>query len=251
MLTRTKLTCSNYPKPELLRQGYCFVPGNTFELTPSQWQGLEIVKRQFDLLRADPYAPSANRFRQFRRYTLLTYGGLFPRPGEETKYEQSLNLNNEAGGYERHFDPIPDHLADSDFLKDLILFDFDNSEFQRSQLNAPIEVSLHFIRMLATPNMPGVSVPDCLHKDGEPYTWIHLVNRLDVDGGESLVADNDKRLLFQKTLEQPLDTVGVVDDMVYHQAKRVYVRNGVLRGHRDVILIDFTPMARSTVQNVA
>lgn len=243
MLNRTELTCSLCPKSELLRQGYCYIPGTTFALTPIQRQGFESIKRHFASLPADPYAADGNRFRQYRRLTLLTYGGLFPRPGEESKYEQSIELNKEAGGHERRFDPVPDRLANSAFLKDMILFDFENSAFSRSQLNAPIDVGLHFIRLLATSNTPGVSVPDCLHKDGEPYTWIHLVDRIDVVGGESLVADNAKQPLFEKTLEEPLDTVGVVDEMVYHQVKSVHVRNGVCKGYRDVILVDFTPSA--------
>ena len=47
-------------------------------------------------------------------------------------------------------------------------------------------------------------------------TWIHLVSRQGIQGGESLVADNDKKILLRATLSECLDTVAVWDETVYH-----------------------------------
>jgi hypothetical protein len=41
---------------------------------------------------------------------------------------------------------------------------------------------------------------------------------------------------------KPLDSIGIVDDLVWHQVKPVHVDGHGKVGFRDVILIDFTPM---------
>jgi len=67
-----------------------------------------------------------------------------------------------------------------------------------------------------------------------------------VTGGEIVVVDNNKRIILETILEESIDTIGVVDSKVYHQAKRVVVKSGETEGYRDVILIDFTPMVALT-----
>ena len=91
--------------------------------------------------------------------------------------------------------------------------------------------------------VPGVGVPNCLHKDGEPVTWIHLMNRKGVDGGENIITDNSqKQVLCETTLNAPLDSIGIVDEMVWHMVKPVRVAEPAAVGVRDVILVDFTPL---------
>lgn len=243
MRKQLDLACSANAKQQMIENGFCYVHGHQFLLSDELRNDFSKVRQRFNELPRDPYGGGANRFRNLRRYSLLPYADvLVPRPPEASTYEQSVALNKDAGGFVRRFEAIPDRLVSSRFLLALIKFDFNNSVFSESAMNTPIDVGVHLIRLLAEPGKPGAGVPDCLHKDGEPFTFIHLVDRVDVVGGESIVADNDKRTLFETTLEQPMDTIGVVDEQVYHQVKRVNVKEGVSRGYRDVILIDFTPM---------
>jgi hypothetical protein len=234
-------------KERMLRDGFCHIKLTDLNLSPGEISRLEEIQQHFNSLSQDSYNLGANRFRQIRRYTLLPYADvLTPRPVTASAYLQNLNFNPEAGGQLRHFDPIPDMMAGNSLLLSLIRRDFSLSEFGKQTLAGPIDVGVHFIRMLAEPGKPGISVPDCLHKDGEPFTWIHLVNRVNVIGGENIIADNNKAIIYETVLEAPLDTIGVDDAHVYHQAKRVFVKEGEAVGYRDVILVDFTPMVALT-----
>jgi len=231
----------------MFRDGFCHLPSPDLNLSRGELSNLQAIQRHFDSLAQDVYNRDANRFRQIRRYTLLPYVDfLAPRLIAASAYLQALNFNPEAGGQVRNFEAIPDKIANNPLLHALILRDFALSTFNKEELAGPIDVGVHFIRMRAEKEKPGISVPDCLHKDGEPFTFIHLVNRVNVTGGENVVADNNKRIILETTLEEPLDTIGVVDSKVYHQAKRVLVKTGETSGYRDVILIDFTPMVALT-----
>ena len=88
----------------------------------------------------------------------------------------------------------------------------------------------------------GTSSPNCLHKDGEPYTYVHLLKRDGIVGGESLVADNSKQPLFEVTLHDLLDTLVVRDETVFHHVKPIRVLPDSEEGYRLVLLIDFTPL---------
>ena len=80
------------------------------------------------------------------------------------------------------------------------------------------------------------------------FTFIHLIERHGITGGESLVADNDKRPLVRMTLDDRLDTVTLSDKDVYHHVEPIEVAPGESEGYRDVLLIDFTPMHPVTLR---
>ena len=105
---------------------------------------------------------------------------------------------------------------------------------------------VHVVQMYARPHLPGISTPDCLHKDGEPYTFVHLIERRDVVGGESVVVDNAKAPLFEGVLTEQLDSLDIRDAAVYHQVRRISVPPGVEHGYRTALLIDFTPLSPRT-----
>lgn len=224
--------------------GFCHVKADDFVLTEEQRASFMAVRRHFETLPRDTYDKAANRYRQLTRYVLLPFAGLLvPRPYEAITYKQDVGFNQEAMGVARQFEAVPDGICQSDFLRALIMHDFANSPLDDEMLAGPIEVGVHFIRLKATPDRPGVAVPNRLHKDGEPVTWIHLMNRKGVAGGENVITDNSQeKVLCETTLNTPLDSIGIVDDMVWHMVKPVRVAEPAQVGVRDVILVDFTPM---------
>lgn len=247
MRLSTNFECQVDGKQQMIRHGYCHVRGTAITWAMAMWFDWESIKEQFDKLPLDPYGESANRRRQLGRFTLVPYAGLlFERPASAACYAQSVKHNREVGGIVRRFEPLPGAIMKNRFLHKLIAFDFKNSLFPKS-IDTPVDVGVHFIRLFAEPDKPGIGVPDCLHKDGEPFTYIHLVNRVNVVGGESVVTDNDKHLLLETTLSEPMDTVGVDDKSVFHQVKRVECAPGATKGYRDVILVDFTPMIANPI----
>jgi hypothetical protein len=106
------------------------------------------------------------------------------------------------------------------------------------------------IRMVAFPGKPSVPSPSVPHQDGEPFTFIHLINRRGIVGGNSEVYHNvpvngfSSRgdLIENFTLENSLDTFAVWDKGVFHHVTPVVVADGHDEGVRDVLIIDFTPL---------
>lgn len=105
-----------------------------------------------------------------------------------------------------------------------------------------VQVGVHLIKVIAKPDCPGVSSPGVLHKDGEPYTFIHLVERKNITGGLSTVASNDKATLLEIALRNALDTIAVSDADVFHNVDAIHVEPGYDQGFRSVLLIDFSPL---------
>lgn len=136
----------------------------------------------------------------------------------------------------RKFENLEPDTARNSFLLALIDFDFISSPFSAEDLSFPFDVGVHLIRVKASPDLPGISSPDCLHKDGEPFTFIHLIKRFHVEGGRNIIADNDQKFLAT------VETIAVSDRDVYHQVEKIETPHGAARGFRDVLLIDFTPM---------
>ncbi|MHC2317578.1 hypothetical protein ACVIHC_004624 [Bradyrhizobium diazoefficiens] len=232
------------PLLRMKTEGFCHLDAEDFVLTDEQRRSLAAVQEHFNSLPLDTYDESANRYRQLSRYVLLPFAGLLmPRPNKALNYHQNIGFNAEAKGIERQFSALPEAVRNADFLRELIMHDFANSPLDQEMLSGPIEVGVHFIRLRATPNRPGIAVPNRLHKDGEPVTWVHLMNRRDVVGGESVITDNSQaKVLCEATLNAPLESIGLVDDMVWHMVKPVRVAESATVGIRDVILVDFTPM---------
>ncbi len=200
-----------------------------------------MLRQDYETLPPDQYCESGNRYRRHSRYVLLPWLNLLEsRP--IAQYLQDRELNPTDGGVIRTFERLSKAIEANAFLREMILFDFSNTTFEETIWSTPVDVGVHAIRYVARPGLPGVSSPNRLHKDGEPFTFIHLIERHGVTGGESLVADNDKRPLVRVTLSDCLDTVTVSDKDVYHQVEPIEVASGESEGHRDVLLIDFTPM---------
>ncbi len=147
----------------------------------------------------------------------------------------------------RKFEDLESDTIHNPFLLALIDFDFMNTPFSAEDSSYPIDVGVHLIRLEASPGQPGTSSPDCLHKDGEPFTFIHLIRRFQAEGGRSVVADNDKKILTAVTLSRRLETIAVSDRDVYHQVEKIETPRGADRGFRDVLLVDFTPMKPALV----
>ena len=236
-----KISIDQSPRKDFESQGYACFNGSDLSISSHLRRELSSFCGAFETLPADPYCERRNRYRRHSRFVLLPWLGLLePRP--ISQYLQDRDLNPTDGGMARNFERLSDAMEANEFLREMILFDFDNTTFPEAARSTPMDVGVHAIRHVARPGLPGVSSPDQLHKDGEPYTFVHLIGRHGVTGGESLVADNEKRALVTTSLMDCMDTVAVSDNDVYHAVTPVEVVPGETEGYRDVLLIDFTPM---------
>lgn len=236
-----KITIERSPRKDLEDQGYSRFDGSDLGFSSDLQKDLDSFCDNFDNLPKDPYCADGNRYRRHSRFILLPWLGLLePRP--ISHYFQDRDLNSMDGGMPRNFEGLDDAMATNDFFRELIHFDFHHTSFSDEARSMPMDVGIHVIRYVARPGVIGVSSPAGLHKDGEPFTYIHLIGRNGVTGGESLVADNDKRSLAKTSLAKRLDTVVVSDKDVYHAVTPVELAPGETEGVRDVLLIDFTPL---------
>lgn len=242
-----EISTERCPRKDLERQGFACFKGSDLAVPDHLQRELSLLRQAYEALPLDQYCKSGNRYRRHSRYVLLPWLRLLElRP--TSQYIQSRELNPTDGGMTRTFERLSKTMESNSFLREMILFDFRNTPFDKAIWSTPVDVGVHMVRYVARPNLPGVSSPNCLHKDGEPFTFVHLMGLHRVSGGGSLVTNNDKRPLVRLNLTDRLDTVAVSDKDVYHQVDPIEVAPGESEGYRDVLLIDFTPMHSVTLR---
>lgn len=235
------ITTNRCVRDELWTKGVSRIRPHEFLLSPSLEPHRVDLKNCYGGLSLDPYAENKNRRRRHGRFLLLPWSNtIIYRP--VGTYHQDKSYNPEDGGHARQLPGLTQRIVENIFLRELIKFDFWNLPISDDLLTQAFDVGIHLISMVAKPGCPGTSSPDHLHKDGEPFTYIHLIGRQNIVGGESVVSDNQKRVLVETILSGFLDTLVVADEAVYHWAKRIHVENGHDYGVRDVLLVDFTPL---------
>lgn len=214
-----------------------------------------------DDLPLDPYCRGAFRFRRFARLYLLPWSDtivLAPpmrnARGEPVQmYHQPEALNTEEAGISRWFPALDDSIAMADWMQHIIRFDFRQLSFSEAERSAPVQIGVHIVELRAGRDAPAVASPNRVHRDGEPYTCAHLIERRGVTGGENHIVDPgwaehqiesvpDEAIRAAFTLQAPLDGYIVRDDRVAHHVGAVHLDPAAEKGSRTILLIDFTPM---------
>lgn len=234
-------------RPQLRSQGYSHFKGSDLLLSPGLEVFFQDFKNAYQDLSQDTYCPIGCRFRRLARFRYQPWDddlGMLPyRP-----YRQAATFAPVSGDVQRQLAPLGARERMNPFLHALIRFDFRQLPLPRDMELLLWEVGVHLITVIATSEQPGVSTPGCLHKDGEPYGFIHLMGRTNVTGGASAIASNDKIVRFETTLADPLDTLAYVDELVYHHVDAIHVCPGYVQGERWVLLIDFAPLLPQETQ---
>jgi hypothetical protein len=232
-------------RQELEGQGFSTIPHSAFRLNQQGVQDLEALQSECAHLPLDPQAKNGERRRRYGSFVITPANGsltLVFNANLDT-YWQPPALNKDAAGEKRRFAQLTPTMLQNSFLRDLICADFTTLPLNVDDLLLPWLVGVHFVQMVARPGLPGISSPDRPHKDGEPFTAIHLVHRdAFLLGGINRLLDNAKQPLCDKVLLKTLDTQIVRDDAVYHQVTRIEVPDTEPQGTRTVLLIDFTPL---------
>lgn len=226
-------------KEELSKTGFCHFTGEQITLSIDLLPDVFLLMEKANELPLDTSDRQANRFRQFQTYALCGWDGtLIPKPLET--YAQPGFVESGA----RQFAELDRAVRDSKLLHNLIRFDFDHLPIE-NKASLVFAVNVHFIRFLPTRSQPANGNPARLHKDGEPFTYIHCVGRKNVRGGRSIITDNELNLKFKGCLTNFLDTLAVFDRAVYHYVEPVMLEHGCSFGFRDALLIDFTELKLS------
>ena len=138
---------------------------------------------------------------------------------------------------ERKFELIENKYIRDNFILNLIekstILTILNSENKINKL----DISLHQIRQICYPNVDSHNSPEGIHRDGADYIISALVmNRSNIDGGESIIYDKDKNIVFNKIL-YPKEGIFQEDKNLWHYVTPIKSK-GEYIGYRDILGID-------------
>lgn len=196
-------------------------------------------------LPVDPYSGNGTRRRRHSRFVYLPWTGLLVAQPSSPYFQDSL-LNPVDGGVQRRFEALSVNVSTNQLLVELVRLDFSLTPFPGPVNSSPVDVGVHLIAYQPEPDCASDATPDSLHKDGEPFTFVHLILRTGVEGGETIITTNDMTTVAEFTLVNTLDTFAVRDDAVFHRACQVRAVHGYSHRVRAVLIIDFTPFVRRT-----
>ena len=229
--------------------------------TDEDVRALRELSEDFADLPADSYA-TPHRYRRYSRGVIMpwepetltwTPGSQDTDFGRVTHYYQGYN-NPEFPGVQRRFPTLHKRTEANSLLRKLVLFDFHETRWSELDAQLPLHVGVHMIKIsVPRDGELGLSSPDVMHQDGEPYTFAHLIYRRNARGGVNSIATPaasgmraeqlaDDALLARFELREPLQSYGVVDQKVTHHVDAVSKGPGPEPGERAMVLIDFTPM---------
>jgi hypothetical protein len=248
----TRLTTS--AAQSLQTDGYC-----RFQLSDDAG-GLGRLQAAVDRLPTDPYAPTANRARRYSNGVLLPWSRRIEwmptRMGPHGPYSEYYqgDFNPEYLSMTRRLVPFEEELLSDPFLHEIVWNDFDLTFWHEAQLIRPFVVGVHLVRLLVTkPGDQAISSPNCLHQDGEPFTFVHLVKRENAIGCTTAVGVpgcagkmpeevDPESIHTQFELQQPLESYGVHDPKVAHYVSALQRGPEDRAGVRAALLTDFTPL---------
>ena len=120
-----------------------------------------------------------------------------------------------------------------EFLKHSIYLTINNSNIIPEKLN----LHVHQIRQICYPYVDSHNSPEGIHKDGSEFIIsAYVINRSNIVGGESMIYDNDKKLIYKNTLN--IDNGIFQDDKsLYHYVTPIQSVDNLI-GYRDILGID-------------
>ena len=244
----------------LEQSGFAYIAGQELA-TCCGYSDLSVLQSAADKAPVDPYSDGLRR-RYYRTAILypwtmaIHFDDVFIG-ADGTKfvpYYQAAEINSEANGTERRFPPLPTVLEHDRMLLALIRAFFAMLPGEMIERRLPIRVGIHLIRLFSDGRRIALPSPNTLHTDGEPWTAITLIDRVNVTHGtaKSFVARRDRRgnqpqdvspedIYFERTLSTPLESVIVDDARVSHAVTGCLGADGK-EGWRTSLLIDFSPM---------
>ncbi len=199
-------------------------------------QELIQMRSSFFHLPFDKYHPNGTRFRRHSQFratredTCWKINCLPHRP-----FIQKATTNSLIGGTIRNYDRI---LVD---LESLIQKGFE-------QLGTIEEgdwlVNCHQFRVIASPGLNGIPVPEGPHRDGADYVLVGICDRCEISGGVTyLMYSPDSPPCF-KTIVKVGQAIIFDDRKLYHYVDEIVPIKDY--GHRDILIIGYVSWKRRT-----
>lgn len=223
---------------QLRRAGFAHLAGT--ELRPllaarglADWAGFA---DSWNRLGMDTYMADGGRYRQ-RRFAVFAKdaAGLARKPHQP--HYQSRDVNPLNGGIERWFEPFTDEVATHPALRAIL--DAALAVFEALSDTRAWHIELHQFRIVARADEPGQPSPEGMHRDGVDYVLVVLIDRRNVESGETSIMGGDRKRLGSFTLSAPLDSAWVDDWRVFHGVTPVTPVDPAQPAHRDVLVATF------------
>ena len=203
----------------------------------ADWEGFA---RSWDDLGVDTYMADGGRYRR-RRFAVFraTPEGIARKPHQP--HYQSRDYNPLNGDIERWFEPVTDGIGAHPALRAILdtcraLFDQLTPAATRPRA---WHVETHQFRIEANTGEAGQPTPEGMHRDGVDWVLVLMVRRVNIQSGETTIADPRRQPVGSFTLTEPLDSAVTDDNRVYHGVTPVTPLDPALPGHRDVLVVTF------------
>lgn len=198
----------------------------------------EALRRSFDNLVFDEYAPHAQRWRRFSQFIAfhdcageLTLSKLPHHP-----FVQSAKHNSLSGGILRKFAPLEAECDVTPYVKQL----FDLLEIDPSRR---FHLDVHQYRVYGKPGLAGTSVPEGAHRDGMQCVAIVVVERKGItpESAEFSLIDPETKQPFLTTVVEAGEGIILDDTKMLHDAKPI-IASGSETGYRDYFVFNINEL---------
>ena len=186
----------------------------------------------------DEYMADGGRYRR-RRHAVFgarrDEAGIY-RAADRPHY-QAREYNALNGGIARHFAPVLATTTASGSFRTILRFT--RGLFDRLEPGRDWDIEMHQFRIESTRDRQGQPTPEGLHRDGVDYVLVLLIERVNIESGETTIHALDGSLLGSFTLARPLDAALVHDRKVFHGVTAVTPIDPTRPAHRDVLVLTF------------
>jgi hypothetical protein len=235
---------------EIAARGFAWIPRAAWAIDGELQAHWDRLCEDWDHLEPDRYLEGGAKFR-LRRYGRFSWSpaesALTALPPE--RYFQPKDENPYAGGIEREFAPLLTETVQNPFLHALVQSTFACLPLPEERRRKTWEVRIHEIRIVASPQEPGLPAPEGIHQDGTDFLTLHLVRRHNVVGAESTIYDLNRKPIQSYTMRESLDSLILEDPRIMHGVTPVHSADGQTEGMRDLLGVDFLyrPLLHQTV----
>jgi hypothetical protein len=200
----------------------------------------EAFAKSWNDLGVDKYMADGGRYRR-RRFAVFraTAEGVVQKSHQP--HYQSRDYNPLNGDIERWFEPVKPEIAGHPALRAILDTCYRLFHGLTPEATQPRSwhVEIHQFRIEANTGEAGQPTPEGMHRDGVDWVLVLLVNRVNIQSGETTIADQRRRPLGSFTLTDPLDAAVTDDNRVYHGVTPVTALDPARPGHRDVLVVTF------------
>lgn len=231
----------------ILNNHFALVPSEHFNFSHSQNDSRAIFVSEWDTLKLDLHMGDSGSYR-LRRYGVfeINQASLKLTYQSNSTFYQNLETNPLNGGINRRFSELLKPTIENHFLHALIRLDFKNLPSSITRKNISWRVGVHQIKILSYPGSPGSPTPEGIHRDEEAFTIQHLIHRHNIAFGENLFYGDSKIPSLNaeiKWLQKDFFDSYYFDKSVWHSVSPIESLDGINEGYRDVLLLDFVPVA--------